>query len=105
MKSSVVALAVASLLIAGSAFASEKLAEEKKCTTCHKVDTKTVGPSFKQIAEKNPEPDIDKLAQFSITGGTSGKNYEGITMPMVKQDVTEDEAKAIVKWMLATAAE
>ena len=95
MKSSVVALAVASLLIAGSAFASEKLAEEKKCTTCHKVDTKIVGPSYTEIANGEGVT-AERLAKSLLEGS---KDQWG-SIPMAKQEVTEEEAKTLADWIM-----
>lgn len=47
-----VALASAGLFVAGTANATEALAKSSGCLTCHAVDAKKVGPSFKDIAAK-----------------------------------------------------
>ncbi|MCI5130858.1 MAG: cytochrome C biogenesis protein CcsA [Candidatus Electrothrix sp. EH2] len=100
MKSSVVALiAAASLLVAGSALASEDLAKEKKCTTCHKIDTKTVGPSYKDIANGDGVT-AERLAKSILEGS---KDQWG-AIPMAKQDVTEDEAKTLAEWIVGLKA-
>lgn len=97
MKSSVVALAVASLLVAGSAFANdgEKLAEDKKCTTCHKQDTKLVGPSYKDIAQGEGVT-AERLAKSILEGS---KDQWG-AIPMAKQEVTAEEAQALAEWIM-----
>jgi cytochrome c len=45
-------LAAAGLSVAGVAQASADLAQKSGCMTCHAVDTKKMGPSFKDIAKK-----------------------------------------------------
>jgi cytochrome c len=55
MKSIVVAVALtAGLLVIGSAAAQDgkALAEKDGCMTCHAVDTKKMGPAFKDVAAK-----------------------------------------------------
>ena len=53
MKSILIAtVAAAALLGAGTASADEALAQKSGCMTCHAVDAKKVGPSFKSIAAK-----------------------------------------------------
>jgi len=47
---------IASLLVfafSGSAYASPELATKNKCNTCHAMDKKMLGPSWKEIAAKN----------------------------------------------------
>ena len=45
-------LAGAGLLIAGQASADEALAKAKNCMSCHAMDKKVVGPSYKDVAKK-----------------------------------------------------
>ena len=47
-----VALAAAGFLVAGAANATEALAKSSGCMTCHAIDAKKMGPSFKDIAAK-----------------------------------------------------
>jgi cytochrome c len=106
MKLSVIGFAVACLLVAGSAFASEELSTKNKCTICHQMDANAMGPSMKAIAEKNKGGDAEALAAF-IKAGSNGKNtgkYEGIAMPMPPQAaVSDDDAKAMAEWILSLA--
>ena len=93
MKSLVVA-AVATLAIAaaGVANAQEDKAKAAGCMNCHAVDTKKVGPSFKDIAAKykgNADAEAKVVGEI-----TSGKGH-----PAVK--ASADDVKAIVKWVLA----
>jgi cytochrome c len=53
MKSVIASMIITtSLLIAGSAFADEALLKKSNCMTCHKMEGKSVGPGFVEIANK-----------------------------------------------------
>ena len=99
MKSSVVALVVASLLVAGSAFASEELAKKNNCTACHQLDAKGMGPSIKDIAKANADTSVEDLAKFIVDGGSTNGKYEGIAMPMPPQAQAKDDAAALAEWI------
>lgn len=48
----IAAVAAAGLAAAGVASAQEDLAKSSGCLNCHAVDTKKVGPAFKDVAKK-----------------------------------------------------
>ena len=53
MKSFVIAaVAAAGLACAGAASAQEALAKSTGCMNCHDIDTKKIGPAFKEVAAK-----------------------------------------------------
>ena len=78
-----------------------KLAQSKNCMACHAVNTKILGPSFKDVAAKyakNPKA-VDLLANKIIKGG---KGVWGeIPMP-ASANVSPEEAKRLATWVLAT---
>ncbi|PUZ29031.1 cytochrome C [Chitinophaga parva] len=78
----------------------ETLEASLDCKTCHKVDMKVVGPSFKEIANKYPATDenIDMLASKIISGGSG---HWGTTPMTPHPDLAKDDAKEIVKYILA----
>lgn len=81
------------------AHASAELVKEKNCMVCHSVDKKLVGPSFndiKQKYEKNPSA-LTKLSD-KIRKGGSGV-WGAVPMPPNTQ-VSEDDAKVLVRWIL-----
>jgi cytochrome c len=85
-------LAAVGLSAAGVAQASAELAQKSGCMTCHSVDTKKMGPSFNDIAKKfkgqaSAEADL-------VTKLKTGKGH-----PAVK--TSDDDTKALVKWILA----
>ncbi len=87
-------------LLAGPALADAQLASAKNCMACHAADKKLVGPSFKSIAEKyaGQKDAVDKLANKVIKGGAGV--WGPVPMPANAQ-VTPDEAKKLVNWILA----
>jgi cytochrome c len=71
MKNIIVSLAAATLLISGSAMAIDMPVDGKaKCGTCHKIDQKSLGPSWKDIAAKyKGKEDAEKTLIANITNG------------------------------------
>jgi cytochrome c len=94
MKSIVLAAAVSVALAgaSGVANAQEALAKSAGCLNCHAVDTKKMGPSFKDISAKY-KGNADAAATIE-TKLASGKGH-----PAVK--TSADDNKALVKWILA----
>ena len=85
------------LLMAGGASASEKMVKDLGCMSCHNMERKVVGPSFKQIAERYHAVETVDAHLFIMNG--SLRRWGPVPMP-VQPKVTEDQAKAIVKWIL-----
>ena len=100
MKQAMFAVLAASVLVSGSALASPDLAKAKNCMACHAVQTKLVGPAFKDIAAKyaGQKGIEDKLAAKVIKGGSG--SWGAIPMPANPQ-VSAAEANALAKWILA----
>lgn len=75
------------------------LEAKNDCATCHKLDEKLIGPSFREIAAKYPMNDevVDSLAGKIIKGGAG--NW-GPTPMTPHPNLNEDDAKAIVKYIL-----
>jgi cytochrome c len=93
MKSLIVAvIATAGIAFAGAASAQADLAQ-KNCGSCHALDTKKMGPSFKDIAAKyKGKADAEATLTAKLS---AGKDH-----PEVK--AKPDDVKALVKWILAT---
>jgi cytochrome c len=88
----IAAIASVAVMAAGAASASDELAKKNGCLNCHAVDSKKVGPSYKDIAAKykgKPEA-ADKIV---------GELKAGKGHPAVK--ASDDDIKALVKWILA----
>ena len=102
MKSmSVVALATLALL-AMPAAADQKLATSKTCLSCHAVDQKVLGPSFKDIAARyaGNKAAAAKLVTKIRKGGEIAWGGP-MAMPAMEGTVSEAEAKQLVDWILS----
>ena len=103
MKHLLVAIATLAAGIAAStpAMADLALATAKNCMACHAVDKKLVGPSYKDVAAKyaGQKDAAEKLASKVLKGGSGV--WGPVPMPANAQ-VSADEAKKLVAWVLAT---
>jgi cytochrome c len=80
--------------------AGEGLLAASDCNTCHKVDTKLIGPAFQDVAAKYEATDanIETLAKKVIAGGKG--NWGDI--PMTPHPALSlDDAKEMVKYVLS----
>ena len=78
-------------IAAGSVFAQSgaDVVKAKGCLNCHAVDTKKVGPSFKDIAAKKPD------AAAAVAKLKDGKGHP-------KVNASDAELKAAVGYVLST---
>jgi cytochrome c len=93
-------LAGAGLLIAGQASADEALAKAKNCMSCHAVDKKVVGPSYKDVAKKY----AGNAAAVATLEAKVKKGGSGVwgTVPMPPNPAVSDaDIKKLVAWILA----
>ena len=93
-------MAAAGIVMAGHVQADEALAKAKNCMSCHAVDKKLVGPSYKDVAAKykGDKTAEAKLAEKVIKGGSGA--WGSMPMPPNPQ-VSAAEAKTLVAWVLA----
>jgi cytochrome c len=90
----IVMTAVVSIALgaAGVASAQEALAKSSGCLNCHAVDTKKVGPAFKDVGAKyKGKADAEATLETKIS---SAKGH-----PAVK--ASADDVKSLVKWVLS----
>jgi cytochrome c len=82
--------AAVGVLVAGAVWAQsgEAVVKSKGCMNCHAVDTKKVGPSFKDIAAKKPD-----------AAATTAKIKDAKGHPKVS--ASEAEIKAAVSYILS----
>jgi len=107
MKKSI--LSASALLIASSllalalpAQAGEAITKKARCVACHTVDTKRVGPAYKDVAakyrgdKKAPALLFEKVRQ----GGTG--NWGTVPMlPHPAEKISDDDLKQAIAWILA----
>lgn len=96
-------LFVASLAVAGNAQAEngETLAKKYNCMMCHAVATKSAGPAFKDIAEKyKADQDAQTKMEVKVRHGGGGV-WGKMQMPATAQSASDEDIRAIVKWVLS----
>ena len=104
MKSIIAGMAVAGLMVAGSAMAAEMpaLAKKMNCTACHAIDKKMVGPAWKDVAAKY-KGDAKAHDALIVKVSKGGSGAWG-TMPMPANDAAgtkQAEIKELVDFILA----
>ncbi len=101
MKRSLMLCMVLSALASSSAMANADLAKAKNCMACHAVANKVMGPAFKDVAAKyaGQKDAENKLVTKVIKGGSGA--WGQLPMPANPQ-VSEADARTLVKWILAT---
>lgn len=88
----IVLVTLISLACSAPVLANEAMAKADGCLNCHAVDSKKVGPSFKDVAAKyKGKADAE---QMLVTKISSGKGH-----PATK--ASPADLKSIVQWVLA----
>ena len=99
MKAIYVATMIAvGLGVSGQVLADEALAKAKNCMSCHAVDKKLVGPSYKDVAAKY-KGDAGAAEVLAAKVKAGGKGVWG-QIPMPPNNVTPEEAKKLATWVL-----
>ena len=99
MKRALFAL-VAAAAVTVPAMADEALAKAKNCLACHAMDTKLVGPSYKDVAKKYAtQKDAKAMLAAKIIKGGAGV-WGAIPMPANAQ-VSPAEADKLAAWVLS----
>ena len=79
-----------------------ELARRKACLSCHGVDKRIVGPSFKEVAGRYREQaGVETRLVEKVRRGSSG-SWGPISMPP-NPDLSEADAAALVRWILGAA--
>jgi cytochrome c len=88
------------LLLAGGVQADEKLAQANGCMTCHQLDKKVLGPSYKEVATKyRGNAGAEAALVKKVKDGGKGVWGEMVMPP--NAHVKDADIAAIVKWILA----
>jgi cytochrome c len=77
-----------------------ELASKNDCFTCHQVDDKLTGPSYREVANKYagmPDTIVTHLAGKVITGGSG---VWGQIMMTPHPALSQADAEAIVRYVL-----
>jgi len=98
MKQFAALFALALPLYVAPVHASPELAAKSKCMTCHQVDKKVLGPSFKEISAKyKGQKTAEAMLVDSMLKGAKGKWGK---IPMPPQKIAPMDAQKLAKWIL-----
>lgn len=102
MKLIATALIAAGVMVSAPAMANLDLAKKSNCMSCHTVDKKLVGPSYKDVAAKYAgKADAQKMLAEKVKKGGKG-NWGEVPMPP-NAAVKDADIETLVKWILAGA--
>jgi cytochrome c len=107
MKSILATLVLASFILSAAAFAAdpaakgaEGLLKKYACISCHSVDAKVVGPSYKDVAKKyRKNKDAKQTLVGKVKNGGVGV-WGQVPMPP-NPAVPDADLQAMIKWVLA----
>jgi cytochrome c len=101
MRNRSLALLFAAAAAAPAAFADEPLALAKKynCMACHAVDTKKIGPAYKDVAAKY-KGNADAEAKLVAKVKTGGSGAWGTMAMPPNAAVPDADVRALVHWVL-----
>jgi cytochrome c len=91
----------AALLVSSAASASPELARSKNCVACHHVERKMNGPAYKTVAEKYANDEAAAIKTLSEKVRKGGSGVWGPAPMPPQPTVSEEEAEALVKWILS----
>ena len=77
-----------------------RLIAANDCLTCHRIEEKNIGPSYREIARRYSfnQGNIENLAHKIITGG---KGLWGQTAMTPHPNLTEPQAEEMVRYILS----
>lgn len=93
-------VAMVSFAAAQPVAADEALAVASGCTVCHQVETRLVGPSYKELAARyKAEPGAAQMLAAKVRAGSVG-TWGQIPMP-ANTVVSDADLAAVIDWILA----
>lgn len=76
------------------------LAEKGGCLACHNVDSRKVGPGFKDIAAKYKGQDVEATLIKKVKEGGRG-SWGVLPMPPNAGKLSDEEFKEVVQWIIS----
>ncbi|APW46258.1 c-type cytochrome [Rhodoferax antarcticus] len=87
------------VFLAAPALADQALAEKKRCTVCHTVSQKILGPAYKDVAARYAGQNAStELANKIIHGG--GGVWGVVPMP-ANPKISRSDAETLARWILS----
>lgn len=83
-----------------SAADGKAIATQNGCTACHSAGEPMIGPSFEKISARyQGKADAQKILLQSIKSGSRGR--WGVMVMKPDTTLPDDDARAVVDWLLA----
>jgi cytochrome c len=76
----------------------DQIIQTLDCTGCHTANERMIGPSYKEIADKYSDKDIETLASKIIEGGSG---VWGSVPMQPHPQVSKEDAKKMVEYILS----
>jgi len=100
------AIALAGLMVAGSAMAADmpELAKKNGCVACHAIDRKVMGPAWMEVSKKyKGKAGAEEMLIAKVSKGGSG-NWGTMAMPPIDPTGKKQaDIKQLVEFILALA--
>ena len=99
-------VAGAALLFAGAASASlddkkaNDLMAKAGCAACHKVDGKSVGPAYKEVAKKYAGKNVNADLAAKVRKGGAGVWGPVPMAPTGPDKISDGDLKELVEWIM-----
>ncbi len=101
MKTLLLGLGMAAVLVSGSAMADLKLAKKSGCLACHSVEKKIVGPAWKDVGKKYKGV-TDAKAMLIAKVKSGGKGIWGpAPMPPYSPRVSDANIEILVDFVMS----
>ncbi|MCG7873818.1 MAG: c-type cytochrome [Candidatus Thiodiazotropha lotti] len=75
------------------------LATQRGCMACHQIETKVVGPAYKEVAAKY-KGQADAVAALSAKVKAGGSGVWGPVPMPPNAHVSDEDIKVIVEWVM-----
>jgi cytochrome c len=80
-------------------YSAENLAKTHLCLSCHGIDKKIIGPSFREIAKKYPN-NTNTLTYLNKRVRNGGAGVWGVVAMPANQSISSDELNLVLEWVL-----
>ena len=90
---------VAGVVLVAPVLADQALAEKKRCTVCHTVNKKFLGPSFQDVAAKYAGQNASQPLADKIIHGSGG--VWGVVPMPANPKISRADADRLARWILS----
>jgi cytochrome c len=85
--------------------AGKRLMDESTCKSCHQIDNKSIGPSYKQVAERYKKADAKVISMLATKIIKGGNGVWGEQAMSAHPNFNTEQASEMVKYILSLGEE